>query len=99
MARARKMQSIGDVLADIRTERIQGHFFAPSKVALPKDSKWQPGCVGRPDCKTCLGLGYLSPDLPTFHPKFGALVFCNCVSEEKKAQLTPIIEAFRRGER
>ena len=94
-----KMQTLGEVISDMKTEQRQAHFFASPKVSLPEGSKWQPGCVGNPACKKCWGLGYLSPDLPHYHPKFGALVFCDCVSNDKVSQLTPIIEAFRRGER
>lgn len=46
---------------------------------IPAGSRWSPGDPGRPDCKTCEGIGYLRVDLPVGHPDFGHLLLCHCV--------------------
>lgn len=45
---------------------------------LPPGSKWQPGLLGKPDCAMCLGMGFVSADLPLGHPKQGKLMYCEC---------------------
>ena len=48
------------------------------KVMLPPGSKWEPGKLGKPDCAMCLGLGFVSVDLPLGHPKQGKVLYCEC---------------------
>lgn len=48
------------------------------KQRLPKGSKWEPGMLGKPDCAMCLGMGFVSVDLPVGHPKHGKLLYCEC---------------------
>lgn len=48
------------------------------KAIIPPGSKWQPGLLGKPDCAMCLGLGFVSVDLPVGYEKQGKLLYCEC---------------------
>ena len=90
-----KMQTIGEALAELRLNPQKYRLVSDWRATIPPDSKWQPGSHGQPACRKCLGLGYLSLDLPRWHPKFGELVFCDCVPQATRDVIGPVIEKMR----
>lgn len=49
---------------------------------IPAGSRWRPGDVGKPNCPTCQGIGYVSANVPTNHPLFGTALVCDCQAED-----------------
>ena len=54
---------------------------------LPDGSLWTPGSKGQPGCTICRGTGWMRLNVPTSHPKFGKLQFCECVNDVYHAKL------------
>lgn len=82
-----KTQTLREALASFRIQRAR---FIPGpdwKKTLPEGSRWQPGFPGSPACLICLGLGYLSLEVPRSHPQFGKLIVCDCVPEPIGVQI------------
>ncbi len=53
---------------------------------------------GRPDCPQCGGLGYVIPDVPLTHPKFGRAVVCDCQAAEREiARINSLQELSQLG--
>lgn len=76
------MEKITDVIAQMKaskSERARAAVVKDWRSMIPSWSRWSPGMRGKPDCKSCLGIGYVRLDLPVGHPKFGDLFECECV--------------------
>jgi DNA replication protein DnaC len=53
---------------------------------------------GHSDCPLCGGLGYVVPDVPPAHPKFGRAVVCQCrAAEEEMARVDALQELSQLG--
>jgi len=71
-------------------EKVEGKLQLKKKYAedwrerIPKGSLWQPGSPGDPTCKNCLGLGFVTLDVPVNHPAFAEWFRCWCASEERR---------------
>ena len=84
------MSQIADELKQMRQakwEKIKTTYVPDWEAQLPEGSLWSPGSEGQPDCKKCLGLGWLRRDLPIDHKEFGKLIMCSCVSREDHFRL------------
>jgi len=83
-------RTIGQAVADLRAanaparNRAEKFNVAALRKALPPDSRWMWGDVGKPDCRVCLGLGFVRLDVPVGHPDFGWLFDCPCREAERK---------------
>lgn len=73
-------QWASDFASEFRTSQFQKSVAVSEdwKRMLPPGSKWEPGKLGKPDCAMCLGLGFVSVDLPLGHPKQGKVLYCEC---------------------
>jgi len=71
-------QAVADLRAHVARNRAEKFNVAALQRALPLGSRWLWGDVGRPDCRVCLGLGFVRLDVPVGHPDFGRLFLCDC---------------------
>ena len=60
----------------IANEKQKINYIKDWKHSIPDWSQWTPGSHGNPECQTCLGTGWVRPDVPTHHPHFGKLMAC-----------------------
>lgn len=87
------METVKDIIAQIRTRKGGTELVRDWKSMIPADSKWQPNDPGNPACKLgCEGTGYVRLDLPLGHPKFGHVFLCECVDQVKYAAPAPVVE-------
>ena len=83
MARDRRPVKLNEAVQRIQNAGMARQYVHNWKDYVPPGSKWDPGSPGMPDCKVCLGLGYLRQELPVGHPDFGRLWLCECVPEPR----------------
>ena len=54
---------------------------------LPAGSRWRPGDVGKPNCPTCFGVGYVSVNVNVGHPLFGKALVCDCQEADHQSRI------------
>lgn len=87
MSRSLKCQRVSEVLASLKGHvPAQGRLYVRDwQERIPMGSRWAPGCIGKPACPSCRGIGLMRLDLPLSHSYFGQLALCECVSETDAA--------------
>ena len=84
------MQSMDEVIAEMKANTVRAEnarrFVADWRSMIPAWSLWRPGCIGKPDCMLCKGLGYVGEDLPVGHPYFGRLHHCRCTGKSSASE-------------